>query len=50
MRGEPIIFHWAREDDPEGVPVSVKVRLVLARGNKSFPMTASAVIRRNQEY
>ena len=43
-------FSVLREDDPEGTPVSVKVRLTLARGNESFPLTASAVIRRNQEF
>ena len=43
-------FSILREDDAEGGPVSVKVWLVLARGNESFPVTASAVIRRNQEY
>ena len=44
------VFSILREDDAEGTPVSVKVRLVLARDNESFPLTASAVIRRNQEY
>ena len=43
-------FSVLREDNPQGVPVSVKVRLVLARDNESFPLTASAVIRRNQVY
>jgi len=43
-------FSVLREDDPEGVPVSVKVRLVLTLDNESFHLTASAVIRQNQEY
>ncbi|MDY7010553.1 MAG: prepilin-type N-terminal cleavage/methylation domain-containing protein [Planctomycetota bacterium] len=43
-------FSVIREDDAEGIPVSVKMRLVLTRGNESFPLTASAVIRRNQKY
>ena len=43
-------FSILREDDAEGGPVSVKVRLVLARDNESFPLTASAVIRRNQQF
>jgi len=43
-------FSVLREDDAEGIPVSVKVRLVLARDNESFPLTASAVIRRNQKF
>jgi len=43
-------FSVLREDNPQGVPLSVRVRLVLARDNESFPLTASAVIRRNQEF
>ncbi|MBL7132992.1 MAG: prepilin-type N-terminal cleavage/methylation domain-containing protein [Phycisphaerae bacterium] len=38
------------EDSDDGVPLSRKVRLVLVRGTASFAVTASAAIRRNQEY
>ena len=43
-------FSVLREDNPQGTPVSVRVRLVLARDNESFALTASAVIRRNQKF
>lgn len=43
-------FSIVREDSAEGVPLSVKARLVLAKGTASFAVTASAAIRRNQEY
>ena len=43
-------FSIVREDSDEEVPLSVKVRLVLARGTASFAVTASAAIRRTQEY
>ena len=43
-------FSIVREDSDEGVPLSVKVRLVLVRGAASFAVTASAAIRKNQEY
>lgn len=43
-------FSIVREDSNGGVPLSVKVRLVLVRGTASFAVTASAAIRRNQEY
>ena len=43
-------FSVLREVDPQDVPVSVRVRLALARGTESLSVTASAVIRGNQEY
>ena len=43
-------FSIVREDSGEGVPLSVKARLVLTKGTASFAVTASAAIRRNQEY
>lgn len=43
-------FSIVREESGEGVPLSVKVRLVLERGTASFAVTASAAIRRNQQY
>lgn len=43
-------FSIVREDSSKGVPLSVKVRLVLDRGPASFAVTASAAIRRNQQY
>ena len=43
-------FSVLREENPQGVPVSVRVRLALARGAESLSMTTSGVIRGNQEY
>ncbi len=43
-------FSIVREDSNEGIPLSVKARLVLTKGTASFGVTASAAIRRNQEY
>ena len=43
-------FSVLREVDPQDVPVSVRVHLALARGTESLSVTASAVIRGNQEY
>lgn len=43
-------FSIVREDSGEGIPLSVKVRLVLTEGAASFAVTASTAIRRNQEF
>ena len=43
-------FSIVREDNAQGIPVSVKVRLVLNRDGANFAVTASAAIRRNREY
>ncbi len=43
-------FSIVREENSEQVPLSVKVRLVLDRGPARFAVTASAAIRKNQEY
>lgn len=43
-------FNVVREDNLEGIPLSVKVRITLSRGGHSASATASAVIRKNRQY